>query len=173
MGAILTYLIGSALAIVIATIIRRNIGLAIVVTAMLGGITAGNAIYDLLLTSFDWESLVGWAVLVSLFGLVGVSLTIKFEGEIILFGTSFIGSYVFVRGWSLIFGGWPSETTIFVNLKSGEHLDLSWSFYVYLVVTLMLFALTSYWQHKKEPHHEETLIKWNTKGDKDDEYAEV
>ena len=155
LGVMLTFLVGAALAIATGSIIRRNIGLAIIVTAILGGLTAGNAIYDLLLTSFGWESLIGWAVLVSLFGLIGGALTFKFGSEIILFGTSLIGSYFFVRGWSLIFGGWPSETVIFVSLRSEEHLDVTWSFYIYFVLTLVLFGLTSWWQHKKEPHHDE------------------
>ena len=145
LGVMLTFLLGSALAIVISGIIRRNIDFAILVTAILGGLTAGNAIYDLLLTSFGWESLIGWAVLVALFGLASGSLMTKFDDEIILLGTSLIGSFLFVRGWSLIFGGWPSEITIFVSLTSGEHLVLTWSFYLYFVSTLLLFGLTSYY----------------------------
>ena len=75
-----------------------------------------------------------------------------------MLGTSFIGSYLFVRGWSIIFGGWPSEISIFVGLRSGEHLVLTWSFYVYFVVTLVLFAITSYFQQTRIKNHEKNLF---------------
>ena len=75
-----------------------------------------------------------------------------------MLGTSFIGSYLFVRGWSLIIGGWPSEISIFVGLRSGEHLVLTWSFYVYFVATLMLFAITSYFQHTRVKDHDKNLF---------------
>ena len=145
LGLILTFLLGMALSLVVAMTIRRNIEIAVGVTGILGGLTIGNIIYEFLLASFDWESSIGWLVIVGIFGLIGGFLTFKFSGKIIILSTSFIGSYFFVRGWSLIIGGWPSEYVVWNHLKTGSELNLQWPFYVYLSIFLGLFVFTSWW----------------------------
>ena len=79
LGAILTFVLGSALAVVISKyILEEKLGLTIIITAILGGLMAGNAVYDLLLTTTGWESLIGWAVIVSLFGLASCLLAFNY-----------------------------------------------------------------------------------------------
>ena len=79
LGVTLTFLLGFALAAVVSKyILEEKLALTIIITAILGGLMAGNAIYDLLLTTTGWESLIGWAVLVSLFGLASCLLAFNY-----------------------------------------------------------------------------------------------
>ena len=79
LGVILTFVIGTALSVVISKyILEEKLALTIIITAILGGLMAGNAVYDLLLTTTGWESLIGWAVIVSLFGLASCLLAFNY-----------------------------------------------------------------------------------------------
>ena len=78
-GLVLTFVLGFALAVVVSKyILEEKLGLTIIITAILGGLMAGNAVYDLLLTTTGWESLIGWAVLVCLFGLSSCLLAFNY-----------------------------------------------------------------------------------------------
>ena len=154
LGLMLTLLLSMALAIVIGSLVRRDIWLLVGVTGVLGGFSVGVVIESLLL-AVHFDSFIGYLIIVGLCGFIGGLLSFKFGGKVILFGTSFIGSYMFIRGWSLIFGGWPSEHEVWTSLREGEEVELEWPFYVYFTIFLVLFGLTSWWQYQKEKHHED------------------
>ena len=80
----------------------------------------------------------------------------------VLYGTSFIGSYIFMRSCTLIFDrqweGFPSEHEILANLLAGESVSddfVAWQFWVYIVVLLITFYCTSKWQKEHETEHED------------------
>ena len=162
---IATLLFGTGVAIVIGDLIRRSVWFAVKITGVVAGLALGNLVYDFLLTAADFESIVGYIVIVGLFAASGGALTFKYTKEVVVFGTSLVGSYAFVRGCSMIFGGWPSEEVIVNHLRTGADLDLQWPFYVYLVAIIAMFALTAWWQNEKEEHHEDVK-----KHNEDDEY---
>lgn len=62
-----------------------------------------------------------------------------------LLATSLIGSYSFMRGFSIIFGGFPDEIEIYELLKSSKSIDdIKWSFWVYLVLFALVFLYGAY-----------------------------
>ena len=66
-----------------------------------------------------------------------------------IYGTSLIGAYVFMHGWSLIFGGLPEEVELIPRIKSGEKVKLNSSkFTVYIVVFVIIFAVAALAQSK-------------------------
>ena len=71
---------------------------------------------------------------------------------IIIFATSFIGAYAFIRGISLFAGHFPSEYTVMDLKKRGEKDQLNdlitWRVYVYLAFILISFGLSIYIQLK-------------------------
>ena len=144
LGLVLTLLLSMALAIIIGSLVRRHIWLLVGVTGVLGGFSVGSAIESLLLAA-GFDSFIGYLIIVGLCGFIGGLLSFKFGGKVILLGTSFVGSYIFMRGWSLIFGGWPSEHEVWTSLRDGEEVDLKWPFYVYFTIFLVLFGFTSWW----------------------------
>lgn len=62
---------------------------------------------------------------------------------------------MFMRGWTVIFGGWPTESELHAMFNSGEPVDLSGSFFIYFGVFLVTLVFTSFWQFGKdlEGHH--------------------
>lgn len=89
---------------------------------------------------------------------IGVSIIVLtimawcFKKLIIIFTTSFIGSYCFIRGISLFAGGFPDETTVIDMRNKGEDEQLSdlltWQVYVYLAAILILTVLSVILQFK-------------------------
>ena len=89
-------------------------------------------------------------IVVSIIALVILAFIIK--GYIIIFATSFIGAYAFIRGISLFAGHFPSEFTI-IDLKSrGEDEQIkdlfTWRVYIYLVSIIITCGLSIYVQIK-------------------------
>ena len=73
--------------------------------------------------------------------LIGAILLIL-KPNLLLTAINFGGCYIFIRGISLIFGGYPSEIEIFSKMQTGEPLLIRWLFWVYLCVFSILFAST-------------------------------
>ena len=136
-------------------VVRRNIWLCVGVTGVLGGLALGSLIFDSA-AAIRPASTFGFYVILGIFGFIGGGISFSFGKEIALYGTSLIGPFAFVRGWSLFLPGWPTDFVIANQAANGETLELTWQYYVYLVAIAVLFVLSSWWQHTKEPHHEET-----------------
>ena len=84
---------------------------------------------------------------------IGVMIAVAFffNKFIIIFATSFIGAYCFIRGISLFAGGFPDEKKIMDLRGKGETEQLSdlltWKVYVYLaamVITTVLAVIAQY-----------------------------
>merc|ERR1712178_599182 len=84
----------------------------------LGGWFAGEMLFSFLVacTGYDelWLFITIQAVVIIICGIVGW----KFARQFILWGTAGIGSYLFVRGFSYFFGGWPSTSEMMASAKS-------------------------------------------------------
>ena len=90
---------------------------------------------------------------------IGVMIAVAFffNKFIIIFATSFIGAYCFIRGISLFAGGFPDEIKIMDLRGKGETEQLSdlltWKVYVYLaamVITTVLAIIAQYKLFKDE-----------------------
>jgi hypothetical protein len=44
---------------------------------------------------------------------IGAYLAYKFNTAIVIMSTSFLGAYLFVRGFAMFFGGFPSEVELY------------------------------------------------------------
>jgi hypothetical protein len=61
-------------------------------------------------------------------------LAYRYFNYVLIFSTSIIGSYFFIRGISLIFGGYPNEVDLLDNF------EVEWPFYLY-VTTMIILSL--------------------------------
>ena len=143
MGISLTLLIALVPGIIAGMLIRRFIWVAVGFNGIVVGACFGVFIYTIILALADWMNLIGSIVLVSVGAVVGGFLACKFGQEIVLYGTSFIGSYYFMRGWTFILGGYPSEPEIATKLVDGENIHLTIYFWIYVAVFIALFIFTS------------------------------
>ena len=89
-------------------------------------------------------------VIVCIIGAVVLAFFLK--EVIIIFATSFIGSYAFIRGISLFAGYFPSEFTVIDLKKRGEDAQLkellTWRVYIYLVSIVIACGLSIFLQFK-------------------------
>jgi hypothetical protein len=68
---------------------------------------------------------------------------------VVLIATAAGGSYLFVRGWSYFFGGFPKESDIYNFITSGEGLKFDSAFWVYFGVFVVCWILCMVWQCTK------------------------
>lgn len=67
-------------------------------------------------------------------------MAFEFKDYIIIVSTSFIGSYVTVRSFSLIFGGFPNEFQLNLNINTQTLSSFPWQFYIYFAAIIGLFV---------------------------------
>ena len=108
---------GLWICLVVSVIIGIVIGIILYnfvkIGSVLIGITCGACI-GLMLWAFISYWMTEKYIIVSLvstivFAVLGAVFGIKYGSKAILYGTSLIGSYTFMRGWSLIFKGYVGE----------------------------------------------------------------
>ena len=66
--------------------------------------------------------------------------------EVVMYGTALIGSYLFMHGWALLFGGLPDEVEIVSRLQQHDRIKLKGEFTLYLAVLIGLFVLSVFIQ---------------------------
>ena len=115
-GVSITLIVAVLASIPVGVVIRRNIWVAVGLIGILLGAYFGFTLYTLILALADAHTLAGMLVLTLVSAVACGALACKYGQEIVLYGTSFIGSYIFMRGWSYIFGGFQSEAEIIANL---------------------------------------------------------
>lgn len=71
--------------------------------------------------------------------IIGAALANKFKDDIVIISTALIGSYAFVRGLSLLIGGFPNEFTLYQEIQDGTA-TYSYGFIGYLVGIAALFV---------------------------------
>lgn len=85
-------------------------------------------------------------VLATIFCLgLGVMASQYYEG-IVVFSTSLTGAYLVVRPISWMIGGFPNEFYLVEEIKSHRISGIPGTFYVYLIVIILLTALGASYQ---------------------------
>lgn len=88
--------------------------------------------------------------------LIAFVITLKIETGVIIVSTSFIGSFMIIRGISMYAGGFPNETELHSMAEDGF---IDWKtfpkvFYAYLVGILILSIGTGIFQWKQNKENE-------------------
>ena len=131
------------------------------VLGIFGGFLFGQFLFNFLGNSIPWSE----AIFSALYFITCVVLTVLiafyFKEVIITLFTSFIGSYLFVRGISLFTKYFPNEITI-IDLKSrGEEEQLAelmtWRVYIYVLAIFIGTFLSIYAQGKVNKYYKEKL----------------
>ena len=89
--------------------VRRKINVAVAVVGAIAGFALGGQLFEMVMSIWEIDSMVGF-VLTSLgFAILFGVIAHRTAEMIIIIGTSFIGAYIFMKGWAKIFGGYPDE----------------------------------------------------------------
>ena len=126
----------------------KKIGIAIL--AGWGGVTLGF----ILTTSFVISSTYLYYGVIAVCAFVCFYAAFKIERFVIMVASSFVGSYLFIRGISLYAGGFPTEGSLHAELESGA---LDWktfpkTYYAYFaaIIVCSLISLVYQRKHDKE-----------------------
>ena len=143
LGIVLTLVLALVVAIIVGMLIRRFIWTAVAITGIVCGAEAGAMVFAMSLALTGWNSLLGFLIMVSTGAIMGGVIACNFAHELVLYGTSFLGSYIFMRGWTFFFGQFPSEVEMITKLYFDEEIRLALYFWIYVVVFVALFIFTS------------------------------
>jgi len=139
---------GLVAGILVGMIVRRFMP---VMVGLLGFITCFLGVWYIFavisITSGEFYGWLAWTLSLVI-GVAGLLCALKFCETFVLIGTSFCGSYMFVRAWTLIFpGNWPSDAEI----VSGD-VEINSLFWVFFSLVAFFFVLSLVWQKKHQEH---------------------
>lgn len=109
--------------------------------------------YSLIYACTGWESLWFMILLGVICAVVGGFISYKFSKSLVLFATSGIGSYIFVRGWAYFFGGWAGVGEMMSAIANNEEIDITWAFWIYFGIFVGCFIGSMCYQIKKGSDH--------------------
>lgn len=144
-GTTFTYLASMSIGVFLGFILQRMLKIGAGIISFIGGYLISIPIINLL---FGWVDSEGFLSVLS-FIIAGACafLSLRQYDNILIFGTSVLGSYMFVRGFSLfIKDSFPPESEVFERIATG---DLPTLFYVYLSVFTAMVGLGVFFQRNQ------------------------
>ena len=143
-------IIGLAIAVVIGIIVGIIIFCFEKIRSVLLGITFG-AYVGLVLWGFITYWMTEKYILVSIivticFAVLGGVFGYIYDKKTIMYGTSLIGSYTFMRGWTLIFGEFVGEQQVYGLLSVSDPLVLDKRMVYYIAVFYIMFTVSAFYQ---------------------------
>lgn len=143
-GTLFTYLTSLAIGVFLGFILRRMLKIGAAIIGAIGGYLISIPILNLL---FGWTESETFLTVLSLGAAIATALlSMRQYDNIVIFGTSVLGSYLFVRGFSLfIKNSFPPESELLERIATGDVPDL---FYVFLAVFSLMVGLGVFHQRK-------------------------
>jgi hypothetical protein len=163
----LVWLIGSVgliLGLIVGFFLTKMVRIGVAALAAWGGVVIALLIHEAFMYHIHSQA-VFW-VMICGFGAVFALTTLWKYKWVLIFSTSFLGSYLVVRGASLFIGGYPNEFTMINEIKEhggieGKH----WPVYLYIVAIGLMTVGGVILQFR--------IKKKGTTGDKYDYYTRV
>ena len=103
LGVVMTLFIGLFIAIPVGMFVRRKIWIGILFNGVVWGLCVGGIVYSVVLMTLGWENSVGLVFITIISSIAGAFMSFEYGPQMVLYGTSFVGSYMFMRGMTLIF----------------------------------------------------------------------
>lgn len=142
-----SFLLCIGVALAAGWFVKKTARIAKTVLGCAAGFMAAVLLYGLLLAQFAQSAIL--VFLIMLTGTVaGGFLVYKFEKNILIQLTAFVGSYAIIRGLGLILGGYISEFSIMGDIKNGQF-NLPSTFYAYLAGFAVLSVGGTFFQYHK------------------------
>ena len=151
-GTIATCFVALVLGITTGYFVRRNIRLMLGLLGGIAGFFSGSLLFALISSMSGWDSVWGFWVISGIFAIIGFIAAIRYGRPVVMFSTSLVGSYLFMRAWTLLFpGNFPSESELF----EGKNFDTEPIFWAFIAIFAVSFAISFTYQHKYARHHHE------------------
>ena len=114
----------------------------LIISSMLG-LLIGHLLYNVIVSTFvdTGNILTIWATMAISALVIGL-ISIALFDLAVIFGTAIVGSYLLVRGFACIFGGYPNEFIVYSEFADDKMSEVSKSFYMYMVVIMLLSVVS-------------------------------
>jgi len=124
----------------------KLVWIAIGLLGIIAGLSLGLLVYSITLAALHTGNVWVMAAFAISFALIGGWCSWRFSRDVVLLGTSLVGSYAFMRGLSYFFGGYPNEAELFADLKNNIPLDdMNNAFWIYLAIFLFGMITGTYY----------------------------
>ena len=142
--------IGSSIAIVTlallaGVLVRKNIFAMIGLLGLVAGFYIGAFIFTIIAGASSWEAAWGYWFFACTFAIAGTLMACKFGVPIVMTCTALVGSYLFMRAWTLFFPGYyPSESQI-VSAAGHKHdgqddFQMTGMFWLFIAIFVAAFG---------------------------------
>ena len=152
LGTGIVFAVALILGVIGGILIRRNVKVAIGLLGAVGGFFAGTLLFALIASMSSWEAVWGFWMIAVTMAIVGFLVSCKFGKGIVLLSTSMIGSYLFMRSWTMFFPGhWPSEA----QLMQPDELETDAAFWIFFSIFVVGFIGAYFFQKNYQDEHED------------------
>jgi hypothetical protein len=137
-GAVLVPILAIILGVVTGILLRKNVRIMIGLLGLAGGFFAGGLLFSIIASFSDWNAVWGYWVISCVMATIGCVLSIYYGKTSVLMITAFVGSYLFMRSWTMFFpGDYPSEIEIVGGDFEIESVGIFWTYIAVLVVSFI------------------------------------
>ena len=143
------------LGLLIGNIVARTVWFAVGLLGIVAGLALGTIIFAIVAASTGHANNWGLLLICAVCGVAGGFVTFKWGREIVVLGTSLVGSYIFMRGWTFIYDGYPHESEIWTNIKHNEDPGFTNMFWAFMAVWFVAFVVSSTVQFKTMEEHDD------------------
>lgn len=152
-GGTVGVLIGAlVLGVLAGMLVRRQIWVMVGLLGLVAGFFSGALIYALIYGASGWDAVWGYWVIAIATASIGCLAACFLGKSVVLLSTSMVGSYLFMRAWTLFFPGhWPSEA----ELIDGTELEPDAEFWVFFGVFIAGFIGCATFQCLRDETHED------------------
>ena len=153
-GTVVTLIVALILGILAGCVVRRNVWIMVGLLGLVAGWFSGTFVNAFVVAVSGWEATWGFWVISILMAVIGCVAACYLGRTVVLLSTSMVGSYLFMRAWTLFFPGhYPSEAEI---MDKGTNLDYDGTFWIFLGLFIVTFIGTTFFQCKnKDDCHED------------------
>lgn len=137
-GSTIVIITAFLLGIIAGSITRRNIWLMFSLLGLVSGFFSGSLIYALGYEAWGWNEVWIYWVVASSFAIVGCLAACKLGASIVVTSTALVGSYLFMRSWTMFFPGhYPSESELIDDTGDATSDPVFWAFFCVFIVSFM------------------------------------
>ena len=136
-SAIGVFLLLIILASVAALSLRKYAWTMIPILGVIAGFFFGSFLFTVIANSSGWEAEWGYWFLTCFFAVIGCYISWRLDETVVITLTSLVGSYLFMRAWTLFFPGiYPSESKIVSSASSDTQgsFEMTGMFWVFVLL---------------------------------------
>ena len=147
-ASIAIVLVALVLGILAGCLVRRHIKWMLGLLGLIAGFFGGTLLYALISgMAGGWNAVWAFWVFACIMAIVGCVLAVYLGMPLVMVATSLVGSYLFMRSWTMFFPGhYPNEHELIEN--KGSDLDMGGIFWLFIGIFIITFLASLTFQCK-------------------------